>query len=275
LKSHRAQASQATAAQLEAEAKLATAQRDFIAQLAKKDRAYAEEIAVFRGQVTDIASTPEGAEALAMFNGGDELGALAILDKLRAANDAARDRRAAIESAAEGRRIAALALEARAKGKLKTSAVIARYEDVVARDPGVFWDWIELRRLYRDAGRLADARVAAEKAIQLADGERNRLVALRELADVQLRSGAFAKALQSTREGVAIARRLAATRSNDLTQRDLSVSLNQLGLLLERSGDLDGALNALEEGLTIDRFRATNEPDNLVAQRDVAIALAT
>jgi hypothetical protein len=52
------------------------------------------------------------------FNAGDEIDALAILDDLRAARDAARQKRADIESSAEGRRIATLALEARAKGKL-------------------------------------------------------------------------------------------------------------------------------------------------------------
>lgn len=107
LKRQRAGAAAATAAQREAEANLAAAERDFVAQLAEKDRAFAQEIAVFRDQVKDIAATPEGAEALAMFNDGDEIGAIEILDKLRAANDAARERRVAIESAAEGRRIAA------------------------------------------------------------------------------------------------------------------------------------------------------------------------
>ena len=41
------------------------------------------------------------------------------------------------ESAAEGRRIATLALEARNKGKLTTTQVIARYEEVTRLDPGV------------------------------------------------------------------------------------------------------------------------------------------
>ena len=54
---------------------------------------------------------------MARFNDGDEAGALAILDTLRAATDHARQKREDIESAAEGRHIAALAREARARGK--------------------------------------------------------------------------------------------------------------------------------------------------------------
>lgn len=125
-------------------AELAQAQERFVAQLAERDRAYAREIAVFRRAVEDIASTPEGERALRQFNAGDELGALSVLDRLRAARDSARQARANIESAAEGRRIATLALEARARGKLDTSVVIARYEDVTRLDPGEHWDWVEL-----------------------------------------------------------------------------------------------------------------------------------
>jgi hypothetical protein len=69
---------------------LTAAQERFVADLAERDRAYAQEIAVFRNAVTDIAATPEGEAALRRFNAGDEPVALAILDRLRAANDRAR-----------------------------------------------------------------------------------------------------------------------------------------------------------------------------------------
>ena len=130
------------AAQLRAA--LTAAEEKYVAALAARDRAYAQEIAVFRAAVEDIAKTPEGVAALARFNAGDEIGALAVLDDLRAARDAARKKRDDIESAAEGRRIATLALEARAKGKLTTAQVIARFEEVTRLDPGVFWDWVDL-----------------------------------------------------------------------------------------------------------------------------------
>ena len=92
---------------------LLAAQGRFIAMLAGKDRGYAEAIAQFRSTVADIVATPEGVAALAQYNAGDEIGALAILDRLRAANDAARTIQSNIASAAEARRISELALDAR------------------------------------------------------------------------------------------------------------------------------------------------------------------
>jgi hypothetical protein len=62
-------------------AALAEAQERFVDALAARDRAYAEEIRVFRDAVQDIAATPEGVIALARFNAGDEPGALGILDR--------------------------------------------------------------------------------------------------------------------------------------------------------------------------------------------------
>ena len=52
---------------------------------------------------------------------------------------------------AEARRIATLALDARAKGKLTTAQVIARFEEVTRLDAGVSRDWVELGRLYADS----------------------------------------------------------------------------------------------------------------------------
>ncbi|MGB7987829.1 MAG: hypothetical protein WCF44_00440, partial [Candidatus Methylophosphatis roskildensis] len=189
---------------------LAEAQEAFVAALSARDRAYAHEIAAFRKAVQDIAATPEGAAALARFNAGDEVGALAILDALRNARDAARKKAAAIESAAEGRRIATLALEARMRGKQTTAQVIARYEEVTRLDPGVHWDWIELGRLYHAAGQLADARRAAKAAADSAEDERDRSVALNALGDVLVAQGDGPGALAANRKGLAIRESLAA-----------------------------------------------------------------
>src|SRR5262245_55801735 len=157
-------------------ASLTAAQEAYVAALAARDRAYAQEIAVFRAAVQDIAATPEGAAALTRFNAGDEIGALAVLDDLRKARDAARQKRADIESAAEGRRIATLAVDARARGKLTTAQVIARYEEVTRLDPGVHRDRVELSRLYRDGGRLSAALRAAKAAADTAADDRGRAV---------------------------------------------------------------------------------------------------
>ena len=147
----------------ELRSQLAAEQDRFIVQLARRDRAYAQEIAVLRQAVQDIASTPEGETALRQFNAGDEVGALVVLDRLVDARERGRQVRANVETAAERRRVATLALEARARGKLDTRAVIGRFEEVTRLDSEVQWDWVELARLYSDAGRLADARRAAQR----------------------------------------------------------------------------------------------------------------
>ena len=100
------------------QSQLAEAQERFVQQLAEHDRAYAQEIAVFRSAVQDIASTPEGEAALRQYNAGDEIGALAVLDRLVEARERARQVRANIETAAERRRVATLALDAKNKGKV-------------------------------------------------------------------------------------------------------------------------------------------------------------
>jgi tetratricopeptide (TPR) repeat protein len=147
---------------------LVDAQERFVHQPAERDRAYAQEIAVFRRAVQDIASTPEGEAALRQYNAGDEAGALAVLDRLVDARGRGRQVRANVETAAERRRVAALALDANSKGRVRADAVIARYEEVVRLDPDVALDWIELGRLYTEAGRLSDAKRGALKAVGVA-----------------------------------------------------------------------------------------------------------
>ena len=76
------------------QSQLVEARDTLVADLSARDQAYAEEISVFRREVTDIVSTPEGAAALARNNAGDRVGAIAVLDRLRQARDTARRIRA-------------------------------------------------------------------------------------------------------------------------------------------------------------------------------------
>lgn len=253
---------------------LLAAQGRFVALLAGKDRGYAEAIAQFRQSVADIVGTPEGAAALAQYNAGDEVSALAILDKLKAANDAARQTQSNIASAAESRRIAGLALDARDRGKVTTAKVIARYEAVVKLDPRVFLDWIELDRLYQDAGRLRDAVQAVTYASETAHSEIDRAKALDDLGDIMILQHHFARAENAYTESLTISRKLAAADpGNALAQRGVVVNIVKIGDARGRQHDLAAADKALAEGLTIARKRATTDPGNSQAQRDVLISL--
>lgn len=255
-------ARRARAGEAQARAELASAQERFIADLAARDRAYAQEIAVFRQAVADIAASREGVAALAKFNSGDEIGALGILDRMRAARDAARQVRANVESAAEGRRIASLALEARSRGKLDTRAVITRYEEVTRLDPGVHWDWVELGRLLRVSGRLADARVAANRSLMLSATERDRAVAFIELGDVASLAGDLASAKSAYEEALSIDRKLMLERGmNDLeSSRDLSITLSRLAEVLLGQGHALPALTMHREAFELDKRNLQRGP---------------
>ena len=256
------------------QADLTSAKEALLTRLGDVDGAYKAEIAAFRGAVTDIASTSEGLAALARFNAGDQVGALAILDKLQAADETARHAATAVQDAVGERQIAALALDARDKGKVTTDSVIARYEAVVKLDPGVSRDWINLGRLYQDAGRTADARSAAESAAKVAGNDRDKSAALSEFGDVLQSQGDLAGAGKAYAEMLAIDRRLAAADpTNAVTQRDVSIDLDRTGGVLQAQGDLAGAGNAYAEDLAIARRLAAADPTNAVTQRDVSVAL--
>ena len=91
--------------------------------------------------------------------------------------------------------MATLALDANNKGKQRTDSVIGRYEEVTRLD-GTHWDWVQLGRLYREAGRLQDANRAVMKATNMAEGQRDRSVALDELGEILKAQGDLARAKQ-------------------------------------------------------------------------------
>lgn len=252
---------------------LARAQKTFVAELAKRDRAFAEAIAQFRGTVADIAATPEGAAALAEYNAGNEAGAIAILDRINAVNDAARKRRDDIASAVEKRRIANLALDARAKGKVSLVSVIVRFEQITKLDPGVYWDWIKLGRLYQDAGRLDSAKNAFNAARRNAK-ELEWLAATTDLSIVLMRQGNLSGADAVLGESLAIARQLALDDPVDSkVQQGMSVVLQRIGDVRLQQGDLTGANAAFSESLAITRRRFAADEGKVEAQQNLFFGL--
>ena len=259
----RAQLRLGAAGAAELRAALTAAEEAYVNALAARDRVYAEEIGIFRAAIQDIAATAGGAAALARFNAGDEVSALAILDDLRTARDRARKTRSDIESAAEGRGIAKLALEAQAKGKLPVLQVIARYEDVTRLDPGVFLDWVMLSQLYREAGRLADAKRAVEAASHKAASDPERSVAFQALADVQQKLGDRSGALASYRASLAIVDRLARVYPDNLElQRALLIDHGRIRDLLIGQGEQAIALPSHQASLAIAERLVKADPSN-------------
>ncbi|HVN01542.1 MAG TPA: hypothetical protein VMT68_15145 [Caulobacteraceae bacterium] len=265
-------AAQVKAGDLQHRRELASAEEGFVAQLAEKDRAYAQAIEGFRSTVTDIAATPEGAAALARFNNGDEAGALTVLDQLQAADEAARQKVTDIEKAVGERRVATLALEARNRGKVDTASVIARFEAVVRLDPGVLADWIQLDRLDRNVGHATDALKAVQTAASLARTDRERSLVLEDLGAVRVVLGDLAGARKAYDQDLEIARQLAAASPKDLTlQRNVGLALYVTGQVAPADGNAADA--AYDEAIEIARRVAAADAANNVYQQDVAAYL--
>lgn len=268
-------AAQAEIARLQSEGastrtELAAAQEAYVAELAQRDRGYEQEIAALRTAVQEIAASPEGAAALARFNAGDEIGALAVLDQLRAARDRARQVRANVESAAEGRDITALALEARSRGRIDTLAVIARFEDVTRLDPGVFWDWAALSRLLLEAGRLPESRAAAQRALELAQNKQDTSIALTALADATAAVGNLEEATALHTRALAIDRENYVLSPVPVSRRNLSVSLSRLAETTLALGDAEGAIPLYAEAALYD-LQAYEETSQLWAAQDMCV----
>jgi len=269
-------AGKAQGAALAAANKALSATNDaLVAALAATDAEYKLAIDAFRGAVTDIASTPEGLAALARYNAGDQVGALAILDKLQAADEAARQKVADIQKAVGERQIAALALDAREKGKVTTASVIARYEAVVKLDGRVFWDRVELTRLYRIAGRLAEAQAAAEAAVRLSNDDLSASLALAEYGDLARIEGKFPLALESYREALDFASKWYKAHPDSIAAvGNFATVVSLMGEIFREAGDLDGALGAYQGALTDDQFIAEHDPTSAQAARQVELDLA-
>ncbi len=255
-------------------AALTASEEKYVAELAGRDRAYAQEIAVFRDAVQDTASTSEGAAALARFNSGDETGALSILDDLRRGRDAARRKRPDIESASDGRRIALLALQARARGKLSTAQAIARYEEVTRLDPGVHSNWAELAALYRNAGRLPDARRAAERVARTASNDRERASASRELGDVLAAQGDGGGAVDAYLRYYQLAQNLSESNPADSDlQYEVAMAHSRIGNLFAAKQDWEGASTAYGSALVILQSLFVAEPRSVFRQRSLATGM--
>jgi tetratricopeptide (TPR) repeat protein len=245
-------------------ADMTAAQDSFVAELAAKDRQYAAQIALFRNAVTDIASTPDGASALERFNAGDEIAAIAILDRIHAANERMRETRAKLEDAAEGRRISQLAFEARSRGKLTTQAVIARYEEVVRLDPDDPDDWQVLCGLYTEAARLSDARRAVDTLMTVARNDADRAAGYTLKADVLEARGDLVGARAAALQAIEANQRVVAAEPGNVTVFYLLArSLMAFNEVAITQGDLAAAKKTIVDLTAATRPRVAADPANV------------
>lgn len=256
-------------------AELAKARDAVVAEMAAKDQAFAAQIAAFRGGLTDILRRPGGVQALAAFNAGDKTAALSALDALATIDEAARKQAADIQDAAEWRTLAQLAVQSLGEGQATLGSVVSRYERITSLDPGFAWDWIELDRLYRAAGRTGDAQRAAERALGVALDDNERSSADSEIGKIRLSEGDAAGALKAAEASLAITRQVAGAHPDDADdQHNLIVDLNDVGDMQAAGGDLPTALASHDEALALARRSSAADPGDAGLRIAVAVCLS-
>lgn len=266
-----AKASAANVARLQRE--IAAAKLGFTAQLAEKDNDFARERAILLAAGEKLAETPQGLEALTLFNaGGKESWAKAKL--VLAEIEATRAAKRRVDAGNDKRATATLYAQARDKGYETLASVTAKYEEVVATDPSWFWDWLVLSRLYLDASRVDDALRTAKQGEARAVDDRARMHAAGDLANVQRVRGERAEALGYHQLRLILARKLAAAYPGaEKEQRYVFVSLVRLGQFYVRQLDTAAALPVLREALAITRLLVAANPASLLYKNDLAASL--
>ena len=246
----------------------------FDRDLAVRDQVYAQAVVELRNAATALGRTPDGAAALAKFNAGGEADALAALDVQHEARDKARDKPDPVASVTEARRIAAMALDARQRGKLTTDQAIARFDALVGLGQARFDDWIALSGFYHDLGRDTDARrvMASAEKIALTDSE--QAMASIRLAHLLLDAGDLAGAGKELGNGVPVFRRRLAADPSDHCRSDLALALLLSGYERGLGRDAAGARAPLEEGARIRRGLGALAPENTTTRDAVAVVLA-
>jgi tetratricopeptide (TPR) repeat protein len=104
-------------------------------------------------------------------------------------------------------------------------------------------------RLFRDTGRLEEARVHLEAALGLfedAGDDRGIASTVDDIGKLHWLRGDYQKALASTQRGLVLRRKIGDRRS-------IALSLNNLGLVYQDSGQFTLALDAFEQALRIRR----------------------
>lgn len=140
-----------------------------------------------------------------------------------------------------------------------------------------------LGELLADAGDLPAARTRLQQALTISEAlaaaspgdlliALDTLRLLRALGTVSFRDGDFPEAKRRLEGSVAIARRLAVVAISQV-QRELTLSLVELGDVHLAAGDTLAAQACFEEGLAVAQRGAAADPANVVVKRDVAWAI--
>ena len=177
-------------------------------------------------------------------------------------------RNATAEGAAKWRRIGDLV------AGFDTTRALHAYEEAYRLQPDDFRTVVLLARQRRIAGDLAGALDAWEAAKQVAEDDRERMIAFGEASTSLLEAGWLENAAKAMQQAVVASERLAASNKvSPQAQRDLSVSLERLGDVEVWVGDQSAARSAFERSLEVMERLAASNPGSAGVQRDLSVSL--
>jgi tetratricopeptide (TPR) repeat protein len=165
--------------------------------------------------------------------------------------------------------------EAGAIWRFKSIArAIENYERALHFEPGDFSTNVELVRLYRNGGRIADAHVAIQRLAPRADEPVRVIVAAKETGDILFDRGDLEGALRQFDLAV---RTWEAAGQPDLKDTGIyfrgTVPWNWRGDVLINRGRTEEALRDYRLGLSMARQTAAQHPDNAQVQRQLSVGL--
>jgi tetratricopeptide (TPR) repeat protein len=226
--------------------------------------------------LTDAATSrvPAKRAALQMIaDGGVEEGAQALEDYAREGTQLL----ATLSAAAHEQKVetAQSWREAGAIWRFKSIVrAIENYERALHFEPGDFSTNVELVRLYRNSGRIADAHIAVQRLAPRSDEPVRVIVAAKETGDVLSDRGDLEGALRQFDLAV---RTWEAAGQPDLKETGIifrgTVPWTWRGDVLLSRGRTEEALQDLRLGLNMARQTAAQQPDNAQAQRQLSIGL--
>ena len=260
-----------------AEAALVQARTEYAALCAtvtSREASLRAEIEAYRAEALGLVTraTPERLAALQRFADGDRVGAWPVIEELMQASVRARMAAASSAAAGEVREVAGLREIMRANGEATSAQVLQLWDQAASLDPRHMDTQLQRAVLLLDLGQAPQARAAAESGLALAANDAERASANTDLGRIAMVEGDLVRAKSAFEAQLPWLRQRAEAQPTGDNRRALVVALNNLGDVLTRQGDPNGAYRAYHEALGITLQLAREEPNSQLLQIDITVS---
>lgn len=244
------------------------------AQVTAREASLHVEIEAYRAEALNLAAraTPERLAALQRFADGDRVGAWPVIEELMQASVRARMAAASGAAAGEVREVAGLRAIMRANGEATSAQVLQLWNQAASLDPRDLDTQLERAVLLLDLGQAPQAHAAADNALALASDDADRARVNTELGRIAMVEGDLAGAKSAFEAQLPWLRQRAEAQPTGDNRRALVVALNNVGDVLTRQGDPNGAYRAYYEALGLTLQLAREEPQSQLLQIDITVS---